>query len=416
MYFEQSRMPGGGIGSRRPSAHDSIGGSTVVGSPPSASYLTGLPVSTPASPPISSYRAPGSAEEQTSSGNGGRRSMALEIVPEQESRSSDERASPEQPNPEIERMYPDRPQSRLARYDDAAIFGSQYRDRPGAHSPPSPTYPPSPTRPGWTADSNAFSPVTSPHTGVPLLGRGYFMVGDGGFSAGNANDGAYDEDSYYPAMAPAEEQPIPLSNQAGSSGANRAASPNSERSNSPNSYGHGHYGGVDVRVETPTSGGDHEYPPEVPRPIPTTQGQWYPPSTSQQPIPYQHPLAQGIQMALGYPQEFEREVRMLGSVVRRMSTIESFGSHERELSRRGSAATARTTQTGRGNSAGTAQREGTNSSGNSVPMGAVAMASGNGNGDRNGGNDSGSQTDRNPEAEATVGFVRATSPTDMSPI
>jgi hypothetical protein len=107
---------------------------------------------------------------------------------------------------------------------------------------------------------------------------------------------------------------------------------------------------------------------------------------------------------------------MLGSVVRRMSTIESFGSHERELSRRGSAATARTTQTGRGNSAGTAQREGTNSSGNSGPSGAIAITGGNGNGsgDRNGG--SGDQTERNPEAEATVGFVRATSPTDMSPI
>ncbi len=107
------------------------------------------------------------------------------------------------------------------------------------------------------------------------------------------------------------------------------------------------------------------------------------------------------------PLEFEREVRMLGSVVRRMSTIESLGSHERELSRRGSAATARTTQTGRGNSAGTAQREGTNGSGNSGPMSPLLAT--NGSGDRGGGN--GGQT----EAEPITGIVRASSPVDMTP-
>jgi hypothetical protein len=348
--------------------------------------------------------------------------MALEIVPELEPRSSDERESPlDKQSPDLERRYPDRPQSRLARYEDAATFGTKYRDRPGTHSPPtSPTYPPSPTRAGWTADPTVFSPVTSPDADAPLLGRGYFMMGDGGFSAGNANDGAYDADGYYRPLSTAEEQAIFLPNQAGPSGATRTTSPNSERSNSPISYGHGYYAGVDIRVETPTNGGDEDYSSEAPGLVPATQGQWPTPSTSQQPSAYQHPLALGIQMAMGQPPEFEREVRMLGSVVRRMSTIESFGSHERELSRRGSAATARTTHTGRGNSGGTAQREGTNGSGNSVHMSSLAMTSGSGSGSgsghRSGGSASGGHTERNPETEATVGFVRATSPTDMSPL
>ena len=337
--------------------------------------------------------------------------MALEMVPELEPRSHDERESPsDERSPDVQRRYPDRPPSRLARYDDAAIFGGLYGDRSATRSPPSSSSPASnalsATRPGWTTDPNTFAPITSPDSDTPLTGRGYFMVGDGGFSAGSANDGAYDEDSYYPAISAARQRHP--SQQAGPSGVNRATSPNSERSNSPNSYGHGQYAGLDVRVETPTNEGEDEYPPEVARPASATQAQWYMLSTSQQPMAYQHPLAQGIQWAMGHLPEPEREVRMLGSVVRRMSTIESFGSHERELSRRGSAATARTTQTGRGNSGGTAQREGTNGSGNSAPAG-VGPTTSEGSG-------SGGHSERNPEAEASIGYVQATSPTEMSPI
>ncbi|KIM23894.1 hypothetical protein M408DRAFT_332088 [Serendipita vermifera MAFF 305830] len=374
-YYEPSKLPGGGIGSRRPSAQESIGGSTMVGSPPGATFLPSSPVFTPASPHTS-------FSEHTSFANAGRRSMGLEIVPEQESRSSDEReAQAREDSPEMDRRYPDRPQSRLARYDDVPY-------RPNAPSPPSPsspTYPPSPTRPGWNQDPNTFSPITSPGADAPLLGRGYFMVGDGGFSAGNANDGAYDEESYYQAMS--EDARV---NQA-----NRAISPNSERSNSPNSFGQV----VDTRGETPPNGRDEEESPEPPQLIPNSQGQWA------QTTPYQHPLAMGIQMAMGQPPEFEREVRMLGTVVRRMSTIESLGSHERELSRRGSAATARTTQTGRGNSSGAAQREGTNGSGNSGPLSPLTATTGNGNG---------GQSERT-ETEPIIGAVRANSPVDISP-
>lgn len=106
---------------------------------------------------------------------------------------------------------------------------------------------------------------------------------------------------------------------------------------------------------------------------------------------------------------------MLGGVVRRMSTIESFGSHERELelSRRGSAGTGRTNQTnqtGRGNNAA---REGTAGS-------TSGSGSGSGSGNSNHGRRPGTAGSGSAEhsAEKTTEeeqIVRATSPTELSP-
>lgn len=99
---------------------------------------------------------------------------------------------------------------------------------------------------------------------------------------------------------------------------------------------------------------------------------------------------------------------MLGGVVRRMSTIESFGSHERELelSRRGSAGTGRTNQTGRtGNGLA---REGTAGSGS---------GSGNsgGGGRRPGTGGSGSAEHSAEKTGEEESINQATSPTELSP-
>ncbi|PVF99575.1 hypothetical protein CPB86DRAFT_783469 [Serendipita vermifera] len=386
-YFEQVR-PMGGLGSRRPSAHESIGGSTVVGSPPGPTFLPASPTFFPTSPPMSSAQL--GVDDRGAQPS--RRSIGLDIVPE------DSNSSPEQ---EGEIRYPERPPSRLARYDDNGIYGQRPSD-----SPEFPMYHPSMTGPGWAADPSMSSPVASPGTQAPLLGRNYFMVGDGGFLAGNPSEGAYDEDSYYRAMSGGVVD-YPVIHQ----DRQRATSPHSERSSSPTSYGHGNLAGVDLRVETPTDDdeidGNHQYP---------AQTAWYPIpsllSASQQAMPYQHPLAQGIQIAMGRPIEpMEREVRMLGGVIRRMSTIESFGSHERELSRRGSGATARTTQTGRGNSAGTAAREGTNGSSNSGGHQPTPLTQGSTGNNASG---SGGQVDRSTEDDHISGIVRASSPVEMT--
>ncbi|KAG8846719.1 hypothetical protein FRB91_000520 [Serendipita sp. 411] len=307
------------------------------------------------------------------------------------------------------RTYPERPPSRLARYDDASIFGggSTYGGNQDG-TPPSPEFSlrqRGQAEPGWTDD------LVSPDADAPLLShQSYFMVGDGGFSTGGngttTNEGAYDEESYYravsyPRVAVAE--------------ADRASSPNSERSASPLSYGHGQIGRILPDEERQQQQQQQQQ-----------QQHLSPPSTSQTQRPYQHPLAQGIQMAMGRStiEPPDREIRMLGGVVRRMSTIESFGSHERDLSRRGSAATARTTYTNtRGNSGGNGgvgssamvARENTNGSGNSIGAVSVLIGSGSGGGGSgDGGSGSAGQIERTREAEEVGPIVRSSSPTDLS--
>lgn len=378
-------MPGGGIGSRRPSAQGSIGGSTVVGSPLGTKHLSAsFEPFNPSSPP-SAAQSP--LEER------GRRSIGLDIVHEHHF----DREVLEGEDAERMREYPERPQSRLARYNDDDIPPLiPYRSGARAPSPPSPTaplYPPTTNTPerGWTTDPNAFSPVVSPNTGAPLLEQGYFLVGDGGFSSGEVNEGAYDDESYYRTV----------SNGTIASGVDRSTTPLSDRSASPSSYGH---------VLNPEDRQETESPVEERRY--TSRSQYLSPSSSQQQrsAPYQHPLAQGIQLAMGRPPEtFEREVRMLGGVVRRMSTIESFGSHERELSRRGSGATARTTT--RGNSGGVG-RENTNGSGNSGGGLASSLPSPH---SPVHGSGSGGQMERSSEGEAVGAIARSNSPTDISP-
>ena len=380
-YYPPMPMPGGGIGSRRPSAQESIGGSTVVGSPLGGKHFSAsFEPFNPGSPP-STAQSP--VEER------GRRSIGLDIVPEHQ---PDRDAAEEEEEERGMREYPERPQSRLARYyDDDMPPLVPYRDGARAPSPPSPT---TVSAPGRTTNPNAFSPVVSPGADAPLLTRGYFLVGDGGFSNGEVNEGAYDEESYYSAV----------SNGAGGNGADRSTTPLSDRSASPSSYGH---------ALNPEDRQDTESPVEERRY--TSRSQYLSPSSNQQQqqraVPYQHPLAQGIQLAMGRPPEtYEREVRMLGGVVRRMSTIESFGSHERELSRRGSAATARTNMTTtRGNSGGVG-RENTNGSGNSAGLGGGSLPSPH---TPVHGSGSGGQMERSSEGEAVGAIVRSNSPTDI---
>ncbi|KAG9020927.1 hypothetical protein FS842_006944 [Serendipita sp. 407] len=413
------------VGSRRPSTHDSIGGSTVVGSPPTTKYLPSSPPFTPSSvPPAGSSQGHADMmnviEERNSFSLPGRRSLGLDAVPESH-RPSDEDTEGNSGDDDYEdareelsggsspRTYPERPPSRLARYDDASIFGggSTYGGNQDG-TPPSPEFSlrqRGQAEPGWTDD------LVSPDADAPLLShQSYFMVGDGGFSTGGngttTNEGAYDEESYYravsyPRVAVAE--------------ADRASSPNSERSASPLSYGHGQIGRILPDEERQQQQQQQQQ-----------QQHLSPPSTSQTQRPYQHPLAQGIQMAMGRStiEPPDREIRMLGGVVRRMSTIESFGSHERDLSRRGSAATARTTYTNtRGNSGGNGgvgssamvARENTNGSGNSIGAVSVLIGSGSGGGGSgDGGSGSAGQIERTREAEEVGPIVRSSSPTDLS--
>lgn len=382
--------------SRRPSTH-STGDSTVIGSPLPQGYLPGSPSFSPAGSSVGH-----GAEGRDGAAIG--RGFGLEMLPELEQHGSEPSSSQPQT----------RPPSRLGQYEDSNA-GIRHSP-PTPPTPPPGSYPPSSNQPSWTADMNALSPVTSPNADSELLGNPYFMVGDGGFSAGT-NEGVYDEEGYY--LTRRKDDPSRNREE-------RPVSPLSNRSVSTNSYGEGHLTPLDVRVETPSHEGEEEEE-AIADPRSTTPWFVHPRTSNNNPLSppplvpaaSQHPLASGIQLAMGHPVDrMDREVLILGAVVRRMSTIESFGSHERELesSRRGSAGTTRTNQTGR--NVGSVRESiggGGNGSGSGSASGSGNGYSGSRHSARHPGNSGSGSVEQSADKSTEEGFVTASSPTDLSP-
>lgn len=258
-----------------------------------------------------------------------------------------------------ERTYPERPVSRLSRYDGTA--------------PPS--------RSSFSSHNNLSSARPSFEFGrAGILGSTQRWPDDPNYIDSEEGGSALDSHpgsargGYYPTGDGSRGAVSPMSDASGSYSGHISPSHGLEvRVQTPSSdhHGVGGGGGEDSSPDQETTGSDSQQlqtwatdfrqlvdsakreeerfaalqreedqlPPGAAPPSFLNQDPAYNPAT------YQHPLAQGIQLSMGRGEFWDREVRMLGGVVRRMSTIESFGSHERELAaegvRRGSAGTQR---------------------------------------------------------------------------